>query len=126
MNVWFLGGAVPKTAEALMTGMPRLAAWRARVAAIGHGRRSEMAPAKALAVAKAAEPAAASGHDAADPLGLSPGASVRVMADDYGRDPIDGTLVAANAAEVVLAREDAAVGRVHVHFPRAGYLVVGV
>jgi glutathione S-transferase len=47
------------------------------------------------------------------------------MADDYGREPIDGTLVAANARRVVLAREDAQLGALHVHFPRVGYVVTG-
>lgn len=46
------------------------------------------------------------------------------MADDYGRDPVSGTLVAATASRVTLARDDAAVGTVHVHFPRAGYLIL--
>jgi glutathione S-transferase len=126
MNVWFLAGAVPKTAEALMEGLDRLKAWRGRIRAIGHGTRAEMTPADALAVAKASEPAPYADHDPNDPLGLSPGAAVRVMADDYGRDPIDGTLVAANPGRVVLARDDPALGRLHLHFPRAGYLVVGV
>jgi glutathione S-transferase len=126
MNVWFLGGATPKTAEALMAGLDRLQAWRARIHAIGHGTRAEMTPAEALDIAKASEPAPYTDHDPNDPLGLAPGAAVRVMADDYGRDPIDGVLVAANPGRVVLAREDPAVGRLHLHFPRAGYLVVGV
>jgi glutathione S-transferase len=126
MNVWFLRGAVPKIADQLMAGFDRLQAWRLRVAAIGHGQRSEMTPAEALAVARAAEPAPGAEHDPNDPLGLAPGAAVRVMADDYGRDPIDGVLVAANPGRVVLAREDPDLGRLHVHFPRAGYLVVAV
>ena len=46
------------------------------------------------------------------------------MADDYGRDPIDGTLVGANAERVTVARADERLGRLHVHFPRAGYIVV--
>jgi glutathione S-transferase len=83
-----------------------------------------MPAADALALAKAASPAAAPPHDAADPLGLSPGAAVVVMADDYGRDPVSGTLVAANRERVVLARDHEAVGTVHVHVPRAGYIVV--
>jgi glutathione S-transferase len=124
MNIWFLGGAVRDTAEQLMSGMGRLAAWRQRIRAIGHGNRSEMTPAEAVAVAKAAEPAASADHDASDPLGLAPGAAVQVMADDYGRDPIPGTLVAANASRVVIAREDPALGRLQVHFPRMGYLVL--
>ena len=63
MNVWFLGGAVPKTTEALMAGFDRLQAWRSRIRAIGHGQRSEMTPAEALEVAKAAEPAPYADHD---------------------------------------------------------------
>jgi glutathione S-transferase len=125
MNIWFLGGAVAKTAEALMAGMPRLADWRARVRAIGHGARTEMTPAEALEVARAGQPAPYAEHDAADPLGLAPGAPVRVMADDYGREPIEGTLVAANPRRVVLAREDPALGLLHAHFPRVGYVVSG-
>jgi glutathione S-transferase len=124
MNFWFLGGAVRETAVQLMTGFDRLNAWRERVRAIGHGQRSEMTPAEALDVAKAAEPAAYTDHDAADPLGLAPGAAVQVMADDYGRDPIPGTLVAANAWRVVIAREDPVLGRIQLHFPRVGYIVM--
>ncbi|MGH7011876.1 MAG: glutathione S-transferase family protein [Caulobacteraceae bacterium] len=125
MNVWFLFGAVPTIAAELMAGMERLGAWRSRMAGIGHGRRSEMTPAQALAAAEAAEPATAPRHDPSDPLGLAPGSPVRVMADDYGRDPIEGTLIAANPEEIVLRRKEAKLGALHVHFPRAGYLVIG-
>ena len=45
------------------------------------------------------------------------------MADDYGRDRIAGTLVAANAEQVVLAREEPGLGALHLHFPRVGYVV---
>lgn len=123
MNVWFLGGALPDTLKALTAGMPLLADWSGRVAALGHGRPEPMTGAEALAVARAASPAPAPTHDAADPLGLAPGAAVVVMADDYGRDPVRGTLVAATPRSLTLAREDPAVGTVHVHFPRAGYIV---
>lgn len=123
MNIWFLVGAVPTTAARSMIGMDRLAAWRARMAGVGHGERSEMTPGEALAVAASSEPAHRTDHDASDPLGLAPGSPVRVMADDYGRDPIEGSLVTANSGRVVIAREDPQVGRIHVHFPRVGYLV---
>ena len=49
----------------------------------------------ALAIAKAATPLGTEIHDEADPLGVKVGDSVTVMADDYGRDPVQGTLVAA-------------------------------
>ena len=124
MNVWFLGGALPDTLKALTQGMPRLTAWSAKVAGLGHGKPEAMTGSEALAVAKAASPAPAPAHEDNDPLGLKPGAPVMVMADDYGRDPVRGTLVAANRERVVLARDDDAVGTVHVHFPRAGYFVM--
>jgi glutathione S-transferase len=82
-----------------------------------------MSGAEALAVAKAATPDPAPAHDPTSASGLTPGQAVTVRADDYGRDPIDGRLVAATAERVIIAREDPAVGLVHVHFPRAGYLL---
>jgi glutathione S-transferase len=123
MNIWWLRRAAHDACEALLDGLPQTKAWRARIKDIGHGSRSEMTGAEALAVAKAASPAKAPAHDPAAAEGLAPGAAVTVRADDYGRDPIAGALVAASAERVVIAREDPAVGLVHVHFPRAGYLL---
>jgi len=48
-----------------------------------------------------------------------------VRADDYGRDPIAGRLVAANAERIVIARESDELGATYVHFPRVGYLLAG-
>ncbi len=124
MNVWFVVSFTPHLAAPLLAGLDRVEAWRARVAAIGHGTRSEMTTGEALEVARASEPVNFTQHDSADPLGLAPGASVVVMADDYGRDPIAGTLVAANPERVVIARETSDLGRLHLHFPRAGYIVM--
>jgi len=123
MNVWFLGRNLPALLDRLAEGLPRLADWRARVAAIGHGERIEMPAAEALAIALASEPGPAPDHDAANPQMLTPGAEVTVMADDYGRDPVRGLLVAATLDRLIIAREDPAVGKVHVHFPRTGFLV---
>ncbi len=123
MNIWFLSSFTPHLAGPLTAGLSRIEPWRARVAAIGHGTRSEMTTAEALEVARRTEPEAFTPHDAADPLGLDPGAPVVVMADDYGRDLIAGSLVAANAERVVIAREAGDLGRLHLHFPRAGYIV---
>ncbi len=124
MNVWFLNNALPGKVETLTPGMPRLSDWRKAVAAIGHGAKVAMSGAEALAVARGNDPAPALKHDPSDPLGLEPGAKVVVMADDYGRDPVAGTLVAATPRNITIAREDPAVGRVNVHFPRAGFFVV--
>lgn len=124
MNIWFAGRNVPETTAKLLAGLPRVLDWSARMRALGHGDRTEMTGAEALGIARAAEPAAAPDHDPADPSGLQPGAAVVVMADDYGRDPVRGVLVAATPRSITLAREDAAVGRVHVHTPRVGYVLM--
>jgi len=123
MNFWFLRSALRAEMAALTEDMPRVQDWRVRVAALGHGARSDMTTAEAIAAAEAAEPAPAGHivHDPRDPTGLAPGAAVHVMADDYGRDPIAGTLVAANLDRIVIAREHPRVGHVHVHFPRVGF-----
>jgi glutathione S-transferase len=123
MNIWFVVSFTPHLAAPLMAGLDRLEAWRGRVQAIGHGSREEMTPGEALAVARASSPAEPPAHDPSDGSGLEPGAEVLVAADDYGRDPIAGLLVAATAREIVIAREEKDLGRLNVHFPRAGYLV---
>jgi glutathione S-transferase len=123
MNVWWLGRAAPGAAAALLEGLPKTTGWRERMKALGHGRRSDMTGAEALEAAKAAKPANPPGNDAGDPSGLKPGAAVTVRADDYGRDPIEGRLVAVNAERIVIARESDELGLTHVHFPRVGYLL---
>ena len=124
MNIWWLKGALPDTYARLTAGLDRLEAWRARMAEIGHGVRQDMTGAEALAIARSVRPADPPPHDPNDALGLSPGDPVVVMADDYGRDPISGTLVAARHNQLILAQETADLGRLHLHFPRVGYIAV--
>jgi len=123
MNVWWLGGAAPAAIAPLLDGLPKTTGWRERMKGLGHGRRTEMSGAEALSVAREATPGKAPHSDPADPSGLSVGAAVVVRADDYGRDPVEGRLVAATAERIVIARESADLGVTHVHFPRTGYLL---
>lgn len=123
MNLWFLGRNLPTLAYGLLAGLPRTQAWRDRVAAIGHGTRREITGAEALLAAHDAEPAPPPAHDHADPLALAAGTAVVVAADDYGRDAVAGTLVAATPDRVVIARQTPELGKTHIHFPRAGYRV---
>ena len=122
MNLWFLNHNLPHRLEALLSGMDRTKAWHERMGTIGHGQPNAVSSAEALALAKASTPAITVDHDPADTLGANPGDPVGVMADDYGKDVVKGTLVAANAGRIVIARDDPQAGRVHVHFPRAGYI----
>jgi glutathione S-transferase len=124
MNPWFIANALPHRAADTVAEFPHVQAWIARVKAIGHGTPSDMTPKEALAVAKAATSEAQEAADAHDPNGRKPGQTVAVSADDYGRDPIKGTLVFSNAHEIAIRREAPEVGEVVVHFPRAGFVVM--
>ncbi|MBS0362322.1 MAG: glutathione S-transferase family protein [Proteobacteria bacterium] len=121
MNIWWLGRAAPEAAHGLLEGLTKTIGWRARMEALGHGRREEMAGAEALEAARVAMPANPPSSDPNDPSGLALGAMVAVRADDYGRDPIEGRLVALNAERIVIARDAGELDLIHVHFPRAGY-----
>jgi glutathione S-transferase len=124
MNPWFIASALPHKAKETTAEFPRIEAWYERVKAIGHGTPSDMTPKEALAVAKAATSDAKEAADPKDPNGRKPGDKVNVSADDYGRDPIAGTIVFSNAHEIAIMRNDPAVGDVVVHFPRAGFIVM--
>src|SRR6266849_8800179 len=120
--VWFLkqnfgSGAAP------LDGFPRLLTWAERIAAIGHGRRSQMSAQQALDVARDATSIARATVDPQDPIGRKPGQTVTVTPDDTGRDPVVGELVASDVHECVIRRNDREVGEVCVHFPRAGFVV---
>lgn len=119
--LWFLRMA--PSAAALLEDFGRLRAWTARVAELGEGDRRPLTTAEALAIAKAARPAAAGGVDAHEPNGLGAGRRVAVTPDDYAFDPIVGELVAASATEIAVRRTEPALGEIVVHFPRFGFRV---
>ncbi len=124
MNPWFVASALPHKAGETIAEFPRVAAWYARVQAIGHGTPTDMTPAEALAIAKAAASEAVPATDPNEPRRFKSGDKVSVGADDYGRDRIAGELVFSNAHEIAIRRNDPAVGEVVVHFPRAGFAVM--
>jgi glutathione S-transferase len=119
--VWFLR-AIPPAVGAL-AAFGRIRAWADRCAALGHGRRSELAPAEALALARSASPAPPAGVAPGEPNDLAAGDPVAVVPDDYGFDPVLGELVAAGVHEVAVRRSSPETGEVVVHFPRAGFRV---
>ena len=122
-SVWFLhkyGGA--ETGRLLP--VKPLDGWFKRVSELGHGQPTEIPGATALDIARGATPAAPDLPADGDPTGLKAGTQVTVTPDDTGRDPVEGTLVAADGQEAVIRRSDPRVGDVHVHFPRAGYDIV--
>jgi glutathione S-transferase len=122
MNIWY-ACASPVGAERLLAAFPRATAWQARVRALGHGSRSEMTSAEALAVARRAAPRTAEAGDANDPNGRKPGDRVSVMPDDYGKVAVSGEIVSLSAQHIAIRRHDPDAGEVVVHFPRAGFIV---
>ena len=121
--VWFLKSFYPPAAQELAR-TPNVAAWAERVAAIGHGDSKPMTTAEALAIARDSKPDTTPRADGVDPNGRKPGDKVAVFPDDYGRDPVAGTIVAHDAQEIAILRSDPQLGEIVVHFPRAGFFAV--
>ena len=113
--------AARSTAGTRSLPYPRLLAWRDRIAAIGHGKRSDIDPAAALAEARAAEPAAPARTSHPQEGDPRPGERARVRPADNARDWVEGEVSFIDTQEIALVRQDPDVGRVAVHFPRLGY-----
>ena len=119
-RLWWLGALGGKAVDVL-DPYPRIKAWMGRIAAAGHGRRTEMTPEAALEAARTAEPQPLPSGER-DP-NVEVGAEVEVVTEDFGTDPVRGWVIRATAEQISIRRSDAAVGTVHVHFPRLGYEV---
>lgn len=105
-------------------GVPRVQAWLDRIAAFGHGTPTEMDGAAAVAVAAAATPTTTEAADPGDPSGRRPGDRVQIFPEAYGRDPVTGTVVRADAHTIAIRRTDPRAGEVVVHFPREGVVIL--
>lgn len=117
--VWFYRGRhIDCRAE--LDPYPGLLAWRDRMAAIGHGTRTEMSQDEALAAAREASPAPPRSSDPQDG-DPRPGERARVRPSDNARDWTEGEVLSIDADEISLLRYDPEVGEVAVHFPRLGY-----
>lgn len=115
--LWFLGNN-PFNAP-LVEAHRNVMDWIERIRAFGHGKVIPSEGEAALAIARNAEPrtmeAAAIGTDAA------PGARVRITPTDYGRVPVEGELVRADAWEFAIRRTSTETGPIIIHFPRTGF-----
>lgn len=117
--VWFYRGRHIDCRQELAP-YPRLLAWRDRMAAIGHGQRTNIDADEALAEARAATPAPPRPSDPqeGDPL---PGQLARIRPADNAKDWVEGEVTFVDAQEIALLHRDPEVGEVAVHFPRLGY-----
>jgi glutathione S-transferase len=116
-SIWFMRRAPP--IATVLAPYPAIVAWFERVAAFGHGTSTPMGSDEAIAVAAGAKRHAPTAVAAGQPFAV--GTEVSIVAADYAHDEIVGTIFGLDDAEVVIARDDARAGRVHVHFPRIGF-----
>ena len=120
--MWFLKNDPTLFAEVM--AKPALAAWFERIESIPDPAITVMSPAAALAAAQAATPVWHPSGGAMDEAGFAPGDEVAVAADDYGPEQTTGKVTAIGPDSITIERQDATLGAVAVHFPRAGYRVV--
>jgi glutathione S-transferase len=124
--VWFIRGRWQPGAE-LLSEFPALEAWEKRVAAIGHGKPTDMTAAEALQVAHSSEPNTPEHADPRDPLGIKPGMPVAIVADvDGGEQPVNGKTHFVDRESIALLHSNEKAGTVCIHFPRVGYRVTPV
>jgi len=117
--LWFITARTERLAHELAP-YARIRDWMAKVRAFGHGTSTGITAQDAIAEARASapEPSRASTPQPEDP---KPGAFVRIRADDYGKDAVEGELVFIDNREVAIWRSDPVAGEIVVHFPRLGY-----
>lgn len=121
--VWFVRGRWKEGAN-LLSELTHLEAWEKRIAEIGHGAFTPIGPDDALEIARAASPDTPELTDSKDPQGLGVGMRVSINPDlDGGEQPVEGTIRYADRDTVAVLREEPGIGKLAVHFPRAGYKV---
>ena len=111
----------PEDMCAMLEPYPKIIAFVARMAAIGHGTFTEITSGDAIQFAKDSTPRPVSGAVAFETGGINLGDQAQAMPVDSGLDPVTGELLNASGDEIVLRRTDPRAGTVHVHFPRFGY-----
>ena len=120
--LWFTRVVNPAVAGVL-DATPGVIGWMDRMAALGHGQPAKFTSTEAIAVAAAAEPAPLADEAFQDDHGIALGSRVTIAAESFGTETTEGTLRAATRTHYTLERHDDRAGRVHVHFPRIGYVL---
>jgi glutathione S-transferase len=119
--VWFL--RAEPTSFALAQKHRALMQWFERIDGMGYGDVTPMNPDEALEIARTSIPEAREAFDQDDPNALKPGARVSIAADDYGFEPVAGSVVASTLYEIAIRREDPRLGAIVNHFPKVGFRI---
>jgi glutathione S-transferase len=117
--IWWLRH--PPSHASLLRDFPHIDLWANRMMAIGHGQYSQVQTRQSNEAVHAGQ--AASHWQSPWPARADErlGKLVTVIADDYGRDPVQGMLVDSSDRHITVRRSAGSLGTVHVHFPRLGY-----
>jgi glutathione S-transferase len=120
-NLWFLK-IMPFAADfaAQAFASPSVSAWYDRVAAIGHGAPQPASADEAIQLAHDSAPADAVGTVE----GLAPGQQVMIRTEQSGDDPVVGTLLRCDTCGITVRRTSDRAGKLNVHFPRIGQIVI--
>ena len=125
-TIFLLRKNCPPDVDTLL-GLTPIIDWYDRILALGHGQSTPMTSEEAFEIACQTSPEPVTHLPAnGDPGGLKDGTAVRVTPDDNDRVSVIGTLVAADAFEIVIHRRDERAGDLHIHFPRLGYTLEAI
>lgn len=111
----------PGDLRVMLDPYPKTKSLVERIAAIGHGKPSEITSGDAIQIAKSSQPEAVQSAVAFETGGIALGEQAQAMPVDSGLNPVTGELMNASVDEIVIRRSDPRAGTVHVHFPRFGY-----
>jgi glutathione S-transferase len=105
-------------ANGFLSTLPNVLKWMDRMAAMGHGQRTEISKSEVFNEARNNTPREVLPKMVNDPR---IGGKVTIKPNDYAKDKVSGTLVGSDEFRWILLRECAKLGSLHVHFPKEGY-----
>jgi len=123
MNVWFMHQNLPDFLAKCFETADLTQAWFERMREFEGQTPETISSKEALDIAKHSAPRLVMATTKYEPQDIAPGDMVAVAPDDYGQVWVEGEIVHADSQRVILQRISDEAGTLHVHFPRAGFLV---
>lgn len=123
MNPWFMEQAMPNFLAECFDNAPLTQSWYERLKETTGPEPENLTGSQALDIAKAAAPRLKPASTARELHDFQPGQRVAIAPDDYGKDWVEGDLVVANAQKLIISHQNDQVDNLHIHFPRAGYML---
>lgn len=123
MNVWFMHENVPDFLAKCFETADLTHDWFDRLREYDGQEPETISSKQALEIAKHSAPRLVMATTRYEPQDIAPGDMVAIAPDDYGQVWVEGELVHADSQRIILQRITKEAETLHVHFPRAGYLV---